>query len=296
MARGRGIGDRQGDRQLERALVEVGAALSWQDGGDLAAAVRARIEGGAAPAAVRPDTRRGVVPLRRSAGAPAPSPSWRAAVAAAAAVVVLATGVLAISPSARHAVADWLGLRGERITVTPTPPPIPTRSPAPTPTVLGQGLDLGTPTSLSGAGRIAGFRPALPRDPAVGPPARAYVQTTIGGVRQVFLVWPPGPGLPESDSTGVGLLLSEFRANVDRTLVEKFAAAGRVMFLRIDGRPAYWIEGLHEISYVDRNGRFIPDTVRLAGSVLLWSHGGLTLRLESALSRAEAVRIARSVR
>jgi hypothetical protein len=291
MVRGRGIGD----RELERVLVEVASAVAWAEPGDLAAAVRAGIERREVePAAVRPAPRRVLAPFRRPIRVPAPS--WRAAVAVAAAVVVLATGALAISPSARHAVADWLGLGGERITVTPTPPPVPTRSPLPTPTVLGQGLDLGTPGTLAEARRAVGFRPLLPHDPAVGPPARVYVQTLVPDVRQVFLVWAPGPALLESDATGVGLLIGEFRASVDRTLVEKFADAGRVEFLRIDGRPAYWVEGLHEVSYVDRGGRFIPDTVRLAGNVLLWSRGGITFRLESALSKAEAIRLARSVR
>src|SRR3954470_6372199 len=107
MARRTGRGS--GGRELERVLVEVGPALAWEDRADLAAAVRTEIE--RRGTVVRPARLPVISAIRRPAARSIrlfPQASWPTAVAVAAAVVVLATGVLAISPSARHAVAGWL--------------------------------------------------------------------------------------------------------------------------------------------------------------------------------------------
>ena len=67
--------------------------------------------------------------------------------------------------------------------------------------------------------------------------------------------------------------------------------------MRVNGEPGFWIAGdFHEVLYLDANGESIADSVRLAGNVLLWEQGDLTLRLESALTKSEALRIARSIR
>lgn len=46
----------------------------------------------------------------------------------------------------------------------------------------------------------------------------------------------------------------------------------------------------------DTSGQVREERVRLAGNVLPQEQAGLTLRLESALSQAEALRVAASVR
>ena len=56
----------------------------------------------------------------------------------------------------------------------------------------------------------------------------------------------------------------------------------------VAGRP-------HEVVFEDANGEIRSDRTRLAGNVLIWRHKGLLLRLEGARSKAEALRIARSV-
>ena len=71
----------------------------------------------------------------------------------------------------------------------------------------------------------------------------------------------------------------------------------RVERVTIDGAPGLWIHGaLHQIVYEDRKGLIRPDTIRLAGDTLLWRRGPVLLRLEGARSRAEALRIAHSLR
>jgi hypothetical protein len=47
---------------------------------------------------------------------------------------------------------------------------------------------------------------------------------------------------------------------------------------------------------LDRHGRLLRDTIRLAGNVLVWYHNGITIRMEGQLSLGRAIVIARSMR
>lgn len=267
-------------QDLERALVEIGARLEAPTV-DLVHAVGRRIRS-AGPAPAR------VIRFRRPVVSRRPSRpfglTWRSVAAAAAAVVVLVTGILTFSPSARRAVAGWLGLRGVRIEVTPTPPTPPARP-------LGEGLDIGRRVTLAEAAEQAGFRVLVPA--RLGSPDAVHLHALFLG-DEVFLVYRPGPGLPETSTTGVGALVSEFRGEVNVDYFKKVGAADQVEFVMVGGEPGYWIRGPHEVGYLDPAGNFLVDTVRLAGNVLVWERGDLTLRLESSLTRDEALRIARS--
>ncbi len=67
--------------------------------------------------------------------------------------------------------------------------------------------------------------------------------------------------------------------------------------VRIGPSPAYWISGNpHYVFLLDPNGGVIEDRTRLAGDTLLWERNRVSLRLESGLGKARAVRIARSMR
>jgi hypothetical protein len=63
----------------------------------------------------------------------------------------------------------------------------------------------------------------------------------------------------------------------------------------VDGVPAYWIEGAHFYMYEDSKGNVRQDTLRLSSNALVWERGGVTLRIESALSEDRALAIARSM-
>jgi hypothetical protein len=264
--------------ELERALIDIGARLEDPPEVDLAFMVGTR--------------------LRQEARAPArsrrlrlpewvPRLEWRTLTYATAAVVVILAGVLIFSPGARNAVAGWLGLRGVEIEVIESPRPS-------TPPSGPQILNLGRQVTLGQAQREVGFRVLLPTFPGLGRPDEVHVQPLYIS-EQVFLVYRARPGLPATPQTGVALLISEFRAQPDEGYYKKISIGqGNVEFLRVDGDPGYWIEGAHELSYVDPNGIPIQDTARLAGNVLLWQRGDLTLRIESSLTKAEVLRIARS--
>ncbi len=272
-------------RDVERALTEVASTLDWPAEVEVAVAVGNRLRTEMQPVGVRRRTRsvgrRVLRPIRRER-----SP-WQLAAAAAVAALVLFSAVLAVSPGARKAVAEWFGLRGIEIRQTPASPRAPTRP-------VGEGLNLGRSVAISEAERIAGFRVRLPQ--ALGPPDTVFVRSLSVAGNEVFLVYGSRPGLPESSEAGVGALLSEFRGELDRAFIRKIAGFSQISFVRVNGNPGFWIEGAHDVVYLDENGNPVEATFRLAGNVLLWEQDGLTFRLESALTLKRAVEIARSVR
>jgi hypothetical protein len=137
----------------------------------------------------------------------------------------------------------------------------------------------------------------------LGRPTSAWL-TTDYGVPIVTLVWRASRTLPDTGSaatgsaTGIGAILTEIPASIDRTYLEKVVGSGgTVDEVDVGDDHGLWIGGaLHELFVLDARGEPVPSLTRLAGRSLLWSHADLTLRLETSLGRSEAVAIARSVR
>jgi hypothetical protein len=111
------------------------------------------------------------------------------------------------------------------------------------------------------------------------------------------LLYRASDALPAADVTGVGLLVTEFVADPDRAALRKSIAAGAAIEeVTVDGEPGYWFAGEpHGVTFIDEHGELVEDASRLAGNTLVWEHGDLTLRIESALTRAQTVRIAESL-
>jgi hypothetical protein len=263
---------RPSDGEVRAWLDDLAAHVDLGPRPNLAAEVRRRLEAESArtPAAHRVRAR---TPWRARA--------LRVALAGLA-LVVLLTGALTFSPSARRAVADWLGLRGVRIE----------RGDAPLP--VGSRLHLGRRVDLGAARRLAGFDVLTLPERRFGAPDEVYVADTAHG-RRVTLVYAPSADLPAA-ARGVGLLLTQFRADVDADYIRKVVSnGGSIDALTIDGERGYWLGGPHAVWFADADGRFFSDRARLAGDTLLWERGPLTLRLESGLSRDEAVRLAASL-
>jgi hypothetical protein len=272
------------DHELQAALAEVGRGLDWPPEPDISVTVgeRLRRESPARPPSwFRGPRRRMVRPIRSR------PPAWRLVAAAIVAAVVLFSAVLAVSPGARKAVAGWFGLRGVEIQQTKEPPRAPTRR-------IGEGFDLGRRVTIPQAEHAAGLTVRVPA--ALGPPDAVFVNPLSVGDGEVFLLYRPRPGLPESAQTGAGALLSEFRGDIDRAFMKKVALSTQTRFVRVNGNPGFWIRGSHDIAYLDRHGDPVQGTLRLSGSVLLWEQDGLTFRLESALSLDQALAVARTLR
>ena len=277
------------DPELERALIELGPRLAYPPTPDLATSVSRRLL--EQPAHPRPWWQNGP-PARRLAYA---------------LVVLLAlvAALLALWPAGRAAVAQRLGIRGVEIfhepaptpTVAPTPTLAPGAVPSPTRAPLGERLGLGQRLPLAEARARAPFSVVLPTLPEYQTPDEVYFgEPPRGG--QVSLVYQPRPGLPPAPGSEVGLLLTEFRGDLDPRFYGKLLGSGvRLDELTVDGERALWIEGQpHVFIYRDRSGNPVDEQVRLAGNVLLWERGDLTLRLEGAPTKAEALRIAASVK
>lgn len=197
---------------------------------------------------------------------------WRL-VAIAAAVVALAIGAAFAVPQARSAILRFFHLRGATVERVETLPPAVERS---------QAGGLGRALSQGEAERAVGFRFVLPRPS--GEPQRIYVLDD--SLASVILRWRGHP-----------VLLSEFRASGFDLLKKAAGSATVVEPVRVDGEEGLWIEGTpHTLTYIDRSGRFRERTVLIRGNVLLWNHGGLTLRLEGRLTRTQALELARRIR
>jgi len=271
---------------LERGLAQAAPFVAYPDVGDLSGLVARRIRETPVPG-----PRRWAMPsLRdplRPAARPILQPVWLKAAVAFAVAVVMLTGTLVFSPTARHALAGWLGLRGVKIEIIPSPS-------ITVPPSLGAGLDLGDRMTLAEVQPQVPFE--IPFPAGLGPPDEIYLRTDLA-VDEVTLVYRARPGLPAAAATGEGLLIGEFQAAIDNQLIEKKlrTQATKIEPVSVTGQPGYWIEGTHEVYLVGPDGEQLADTVRLAGNVLLWEQAAVTLRLEADISKAEALRIARSV-
>jgi hypothetical protein len=270
-------------RELERALVDLGAHLEHPPTPPIAEAVVARI--------TAPDAGRARAPRSR---AWLPRPGWRRVAVAALALVVLAVVVVVATPGAREAVARRLGLPGVAIHLGGPAPTTPTPSAPTAPAGPGANLDLGRRVTLDQARTGVSFKLLVPGARGFQRPDAVYLSEGVPGGR-VDMLWRPRPGLPASPFTNAGLLLTEFRAD---PVVEKIAkGAGNVTAVEVGGTTGYWFAGApHSFIYTDSGGNTREETARLAGNTLLWTNGNLTLRLEGQISRRDAVRIAESVR
>lgn len=257
--------------ELERALREL--EVGWPETPDIAGAVLTRLQQEAAPARRRP---RFALP--------------RPVLAYGAALLLVACAVgLAASPSARSAILEFLGLGSARIERRE-----PTATPAPR-AAVGAGLGLGRRVGAARAAELAGFAAAPPE--GLGEPDAIYFIGAPPAGGRVSYVYAPRPGLPESGETGAGLLVTELRAVVEPVIEKAAGPDTRVERFRIDGDDAYFLSGApHGIAFAATgSGEVVFEEQRLAGNTLLVERDGLLLRIEGRISRARAVRIARSI-
>lgn len=263
--------ERMDAARLDLVLTRMASAVGYPATPDIAAGVAARLERAPAPSAS------------------VTTPWWGMRPAYAVAAVIVALGLFfSVTPGARRAVAEWLGVAGVRIEVdNESTPSVPATS---------SELDLGEPVTLSEAASIAPFDLKLPVGGPFADPDMVLVDRSGGGVRVSF-VYEPGGGIPPSEMTGAGAILSQFDAEVLIDSIKKVSSDGSVRFAEVNGKPAYFISGApHVVGYTDAEGNLVPDTSRLAGNVLLWELGDITFRLESELTFEQALNVARSIR
>jgi hypothetical protein len=194
-------------------------------------------------------------------------PTRRALAIALAALLLLAGAAMAV-PSTRDAILRVLGLRGvmiERVTHLPHVAP-----------GAGARLGLGARTPLVRARHAASFTALLPPHASA-----AYLGHDVPGGRISLLIGK--------------VLIIEFRGTMT-PFIFKFIGPGTTSRqVRVNGGPGLYLSGAaHEVAF-QRGGVVQVDRIRLAGNVLIWQQGPLTLRIEGTRTLAQALAIARSL-
>jgi hypothetical protein len=255
---------------LEQRLVLLQAEIDWPVTPALAARVRARI------------------------ATPVPTPRpWfqnRWALAVAAVLVVLAA-LIAYTPS-REAIASFINLHTifTRVNQLPTPSPLPSGP-------IGKRLGLGDPTTLAQAQSKVSWHIVVPA--SLGRPDEVYFQLPPEGPPQgeVTLVYKSRPGLKASGQTGVAVLITEANGKVDAQFFAKMVGDGTTMEqVTVNGHQGYWISGQpHIFVFLDADGQFRTETMRLATNTLLIDDNGTVIRIEGDLTKAQALEMAASL-
>lgn len=196
-------------------------------------------------------------------------------------VAIAAAAVLLLGGAA---VAVRFAIRGveiERVPVVPSVAP-------------GEGLPLGTRTTLAEAQDRVPYR--VRSLAALGAPDAVYVDPSAPGL-PVTMVYEARADIPRDRRTGIGLLFTQLRAEADEEAFTKLVGPRtRVEQVTVGRAQGIWIEGeAHAVFYRDRDGLVFDDPLHLAGNVLLWQVSDVTYRIEADLSRAEAIRLARSL-
>jgi hypothetical protein len=255
--------------ELERSLRLLGESLAFPEAPDVSEAVQGRLVD------IRAQRRR---------------PSRRSLVLAFAVLAVVVGAVMAVPP-ARTAVLEFFGLRGATVQRVESLPTV-TQPDAPDPATE---LLLGEPLPL-GDGRPWVKSPNVLVPAALGKPDAAYAAQEEYGLR-LTLVYGPGDGVPRSQYTGVGILVTEFDGTIDTQYLDKMVDAGSsVEQLTVGGNRALWLEGgPHFVVFRTGTGSIGEDVGRLAGNTLLVEHGTMLVRIEGEIDRARAIEIAESL-
>ena len=248
------------DNRLDERLLDLGGAIAYPPTPPLAAMVADRLR--------QPARRWGLArPIGRG-------------MALAVAATVLLVGIAA---------AFGFGVGGLRLTFGPA-----SFSPAPS-FLVGPGL--GAPTSLAEARANVEFALRVPGLSGLGDPDLVYLADPPAG-GAVTLLYGQRAGFPTDPRTGIGLIVTQFRADIGPEIFEKLIDAGvRVTATEVNGGGGWWIAGGdHFFFYRDADGRVVDTTLRLAGDTLIWEEDGVTHRVEGAPSLADAIRVAESLR
>jgi len=244
--------------QIEAMLGRAARAVSYPPTPALTSRVRARIEREPAP--------------RRLA---LPALGVRLAASAAAALLLVAGAALAV-PQSREALADLFGFGHVQVEVGPVlGPPPPTLSPE----------SFARPAGVVEAARLVDFplRFATLDGQRLDPDAVYLLGEEAALPVVIFVYEEEGFDLYQTRQAFFG------KGVPDPDLIHEIS---------FDGHPALWIdEGGHIASFLDAQGRLIVESRRtVERATLLWEQGGVTYRLETSLSQAEAIAAAEALR
>ncbi len=278
------------DAELIERLGALSGELAWPPTPDLAGRVTAALEAGP----VGPERVAGrFARLRELIGGSGTGTSHPGRIARRSLVIAL----IALLAIALVAAAIGLGVPGIRIELrsiaTPPPrasgPPSSTalESPAPTTPPTPPGQELGPPVSLDQARSDAGFGLLVPTAAGYTDPADVH----LAGVQPFSRVT---LGYPD------GTMLTEFRGEIQPDAFLKIVGGGTtVVPVKVGTSDGWWIAGApHDLilQFRDPDGQTRWQEVTVAGNVLIWQAGDVSLRLETPLDREAAIAVATSLR
>jgi hypothetical protein len=196
--------------------------------------------------------------------------------------IVLIGVVLIAVPSVRAQILEYLQIGAARIFLNE---PIPGESSTESPQGLYPAIaDLAGETTLAEAQSKLDFLIRLPSYPNdLGMPDLVYLQDGGGSVLVFIWLNPQDPG--------------KVRLNLLQAAPGALVAKGAPAVLQettVHNQQAFWLQGGHILQYT--NGSHAQVSLMVNGNVLLWEEEGITYRLESDLSLAEAVQIAESLK
>src|SRR5919198_1247002 len=180
---------------------------------------------------------------------PVPFVARRRVLVLALAALGVAIGAAFAVPPARTAILRFFHIGGETIERVPTLPNAPHRSP-----IAG----LAGPMSVEDATDRAGFNLVLP-------PKHGGIYADDGIVATYIR--------PR-------VVLTEARSDLG-FMKKVVSPQTRLEPLRVNDHDGMWIEGApHVVTYLDSQNFSHQRTVRIAGNVLVWAYGSVTLRIE----------------
>jgi len=187
---------------------------------------------------------------------------WLRAAAATLVAATLGVGIAFAVPPARSAILRFLGLEGVSIVRVEKLPPAGT----------GPGA-IGRRVTLDRAKHMLAFDPLVP---GIGAPDAVYVDPN-----QMLLTLIYG-------KHDVRLRITELIAGAP-AFTKIVGISQGVERVHVNGHPGYWIQGEHVVS-----GLF--GEPELSASALIWEQLPVTVRLEGRMTKAQALRIARTFR
>lgn len=202
-----------------------------------------------------------------------------------AALATLAAVALIVAlPGARSTVAGWLEIAGIRIETGADPQTA-------VPVSFGGDLFLGRPVSLTEAQAAVTFEILALTGLAVGEP-EIYLDHR-DDTPVISLVYPASKSLPPIGETGAGLLLTQFVPAGDTdAYIKRTAMDAAPEFLIVNGSSGAWIE---DGSLAIPGDTARADVERPSAHVLIWGADEITIRMETTLTRDEALAIARTL-
>ncbi len=246
---------------LERSLIALGSTLEYPPAPPMAPAVTARLL--AERAAARRPAFPGLAlwPRRR--------------------VLLLAVALVLLL--AGTAVAARLAIGSIEIRVVPTPT-------APSPTAVESGPALGERVTLEQARARVRFPLVLPA--GLGTPAEVHVAESAFSSRVVVLVWDADASHPRIEGTPWGTILMELPGSMEPLAYKDILSDTTLQAVQVGSHDGFWVSGPHQLTLLTPSGE---ERFTVTGNVLLWEQDGTTLRLETALPKAQAIALAETI-